>query len=73
MNYEGVKMSRLNEINKIIISKIKQADTSQETKEFLIDIFSFERDYFNEDMNRFSAHYKSLAEHHLKHRGARKK
>lgn len=56
----------MKEINKLIITKIKDADTDKEIKDFLIDIFSFERDYFNEDMNRFSAQYKKYAEYHVR-------
>ena len=58
----------MKEINKLIITKIKDADASQEIKDFLLDVFSFERDYFNEDMNRFSAQYKKYAEYHLRNR-----
>lgn len=66
-------MTRQKELNKMIISKIKDASASAETKEFLMDVFLFERDYFNEDLNRFSAHYTRLAEHHIKKIGGNKK
>lgn len=59
-------MSRFKEINKLIITKIKESDASIEIKDFLNDIFLFERDYFNEDLNKFSAHYKKLVEHYIK-------
>lgn len=66
-------MSRMREINKLIITKIKEADTSKEVKDFLMDIFSFERDYFNEDMNRFSAQYRKYADFYIKKmRGTKK-
>ena len=59
-------MSKMKEINKIIITKVKEADADEEIKSFLIDVINFERDYFNEDLNRFSAQYKKYAEFHIR-------
>ena len=58
-------MSRMKEINKLIYTKIKNTKTSTpEVQDFLLDVLSFERDYLNEDMNRFSAQYKKYIEYY---------
>lgn len=57
-------MSR-KEINKLIDQKIKAANCKMpEVKDFLLDVLLFERDYFNEDMNRYSAQYKKYIEYY---------
>ena len=55
-------MSQTNEINKRIVTKIKKANCKHVVKEFLNDVFSFERDYLSDDFNRFSAQYKKYAD-----------
>ena len=42
-------MARQHEINKLIIEKVKNADISEDLKEFLLSILSYELDNWHED------------------------
>ena len=59
-------MSHTSEINKRIITKIKNANCKHVVKEFLNDVFSFERDYLSDDLGRFSAQYKKYADFYVR-------
>lgn len=60
-------MNKIKDINKLIHTKIKDYKTSSpEVKGFLFDIISFERDYFNEDMNRYSSQYRKYIDFHCR-------
>ena len=59
-------MSHTSEINKRIITKIKNANCKHVVKEFLNDVFSFERDYLSDDLGRFSAPYKKYADFYVR-------
>jgi hypothetical protein len=54
------------EINKRIITKIKNASCKHVVKDFLNDVFSFERDYLTDDLGRFSAQYKKYADYYVR-------
>ncbi|MBI5002097.1 hypothetical protein HZC31_01815 [Candidatus Woesearchaeota archaeon] len=60
-------VTKKQEINKLIIDKISQSNSNQSVKDFLISILNFEREFFNEEMERYySSQYIKYLEKHSK-------
>lgn len=55
-------VGRKQEVNKLIIAKIESSNRDNELKKFLKRILQFEREYFNEEMDRY---YSSFYEKEL--------
>ena len=59
--------TRKQEINKLIIDKIKLSNRKEPVKDFLISILNFEREFFNEEIERYySSQYIKLLEKYSK-------
>jgi len=56
-------------INKLILEKVEKSDCDNKTKEFIKLALEFERDFLNDELNRYTERYKKYAEYFSKKKG----
>jgi len=58
-----------NEINELILEKLKKSNCEVELKEMIKKLLEFERDSLNEDITRYTDQYKIFTEHYARRIG----